>query len=189
MVSTQAGALASLNPAVALMSGVSLHCRGLLDGDEHALSGAVSFLRRSYRPLALAAALEDLGGLRLERGDVPGSTDVLSEAYEVSARCGAERACARVRQTLRSVGVVKRARAAARPTSGWESVTEAEMTVVRLVAAGLGSRAVADQLFVSLNTVNTHMRHIFNKLGLRSRVELTRAFVEREHRASPGSRA
>jgi DNA-binding CsgD family transcriptional regulator len=184
MVATKAATLASLNPAVPLMTGVALQCQGLLDSDEQALVEAVSFLRRSYRPLALAAALEELGSLRLRHGEMVGGTDVLSEAYEVSARCGAERACARLRRALRGAGVVKRARATARPTSGWESLTDAEMTVVRLVAEGLGSRAVADQLFVSLNTVNTHLRHIFTKLGLRSRVELTRAFVEREQRIS-----
>jgi DNA-binding CsgD family transcriptional regulator len=77
---------------------------------------------------------------------------------------------------------VKRARAAARPTSGWESLSDAELTVVRLITAGLASREVAQQLFLSVNTINTHLRHVFTKLDLRSRVELTRAFVERERR-------
>jgi DNA-binding CsgD family transcriptional regulator len=168
------------------MSGVALYCRGLLGSDEQAVAEGVAHLRHSNRPLALAAALEELGRLRLRQGDVADGTALLNEAYDVSARCGAERACARLRQRLRSVGVVKRGRAAARPTTGWESLTDAEMTVVRLVAAGLPSRTIADQLFVSLNTVNTHLRHIFSKLGLRSRVELTRAFLEREQaNASP----
>jgi DNA-binding CsgD family transcriptional regulator/tetratricopeptide (TPR) repeat protein len=187
MVTTQAAALASHNPTVPLMSGVALQCRGLLDGDEQALAEAVSSLRRSYRPLALATALEDLGHLRRTIGDVSGGTGALDEAYDVSSRCGAERACARLRRTLRGLGVVKRTRAAARPTSGWESLTKAEMTVVRLVATGLSSQTVADQLYLSLNTVNTHMRHIFSKLELRSRVELTRAFVEREQQNISGS--
>ena len=183
MVATQAARLASLNPTVLLMSGVASQCRGLLDADEQALAGAVSCLRRSNRPLALAAALEDLGRLRLQLGDVSNGTEMLNEAYEVSERCGAQRACARLRRTLREVGVVKRARAAARPTSGWESLSDAELTVVRLITAGLASREVAQQLFLSVNTINTHLRHIFTKLDLRSRVELTRAFVERERRS------
>jgi DNA-binding CsgD family transcriptional regulator len=56
------------------------------------------------------------------------------------------------------------------------------LTVVRLITAGLASREVAQQLFLSVNTINTHLRHIFTKLDIRSRVELTRAFVERERR-------
>jgi DNA-binding CsgD family transcriptional regulator/tetratricopeptide (TPR) repeat protein len=186
MVATQAAALARLNPTVALMRGAALQCRGLLDVDEQALTGAVSSLRRSGRPLALAAALEDLGRLRLELSDVSSGTEMLSEAYDVSERCGAQRACARLRRSLREVGVVKRARAAARPTSGWESLSAAELTVVRLITAGLTSREVAQQLFLSVNTVNTHLRHVFTKLDLRSRVELTRAFVERERRSNTG---
>jgi DNA-binding CsgD family transcriptional regulator len=189
MVATQAAGLASLNPTVPLMRGVALQCRGLRDGDEQALAEAVSSLRRSYRPLALAAALEDLGHLRITIGDVAGGTEVLDEAYEVSVRYGADRACARLRRTLRGLGVVKRTRAAARPTSGWEALSKAETTVVRLVATGLSNQAAADQLYLSLNTVNTHMRHIFSKLGVRSRVELTRAFIEREQQDISGSLA
>jgi DNA-binding CsgD family transcriptional regulator len=189
MVATQAAALASLNPTVPLMRGVALQCRGLRDGDEQALAEAVSSLRRSYRPLALAAALEDLGHLRLTIGDVAGGTGVLDEAYGVSVRYGADRACARLRRTLRGLGVVKRTRAAARPTSGWEALSKAETTVVRLVATGLSNQSAADQLYLSLNTVNTHMRHIFSKLGVRSRVELTRAFIEREQQDISGSLA
>jgi DNA-binding CsgD family transcriptional regulator len=186
MVAAQAATLARLNPTVALMRGAALQCRGLLDADEQALTGAVSSLRRSSRPLALAAALEALGRLHLQLGDVSSATDMLSEAYEVSERCGALRACARLRRTLRDLGVVKRARAAARPTSGWESLSDAELTVVRFVTAGLASREVAQQLFLSVNTVNTHLRHVFTKLDLRSRVELTRAFVEHERRTITG---
>jgi DNA-binding CsgD family transcriptional regulator len=43
----------------------------------------------------------------------------------------------------------------------------------------LTNRAIADQLYVSVHTVNTHMKHIFTKLGINSRVELTRLAIER----------
>ena len=61
--------------------------------------------------------------------------------------------------------------------------------MVRLITAGLASREVAQQLFLSVNTINTHLRHVFTKLDLRSRVELTRAFVERERRSIAGGPA
>lgn len=44
---------------------------------------------------------------------------------------------------------------------------------------GLTNRAIADRLFVSVHTVNTHMKHIFTKLGINTRVELTRLAIER----------
>jgi DNA-binding CsgD family transcriptional regulator len=54
------------------------------------------------------------------------------------------------------------------------ALTGAEREVVGLVAAGGTNRRVAEQLFVSPHTVNTHLRNAFLKLGVRSRVELTR---------------
>jgi DNA-binding CsgD family transcriptional regulator len=56
--------------------------------------------------------------------------------------------------------------------------------VVKLVAAGHSSRSAAENLYVSTNTVNTHLRHIFTKLGLRSRVELTRAVLDHDRAVS-----
>ena len=54
------------------------------------------------------------------------------------------------------------------------ALTRAEREVVELVAAGGTNRGVAEQLFLSPHTVNTHLRNAFLKLGVRSRVELAR---------------
>jgi DNA-binding CsgD family transcriptional regulator len=62
---------------------------------------------------------------------------------------------------------------------GWGSLTESERKLIPLVVDGLTNRAVADRLFISVHTVNTHMKHIFAKLGINTRVELTRLAVER----------
>jgi DNA-binding CsgD family transcriptional regulator len=51
--------------------------------------------------------------------------------------------------------------------------------VIPLVLEGITNRAIADRLYVSVHTVNTHMKHIFTKLGINSRVELTRLAIER----------
>jgi DNA-binding CsgD family transcriptional regulator len=53
-------------------------------------------------------------------------------------------------------------------------MTAAELAVARLVAEGLTNKEVADQLFVSPHTVSSHLRHVFSKLGITSRVELAR---------------
>ena len=53
-------------------------------------------------------------------------------------------------------------------------MTTSELAVARLVASGLTNREVADRLFVSPHTVNSHLRHVFTKLGINSRVELAR---------------
>jgi len=59
-----------------------------------------------------------------------------------------------------------------RPTSGWASLTPAERDVVRLVSEGLGNNDIATRLFVSPRTVQTHLTHVYTKLGLTSRVQL-----------------
>lgn len=59
-----------------------------------------------------------------------------------------------------------------RASSGWASLTRAELDVVKLVSEGLGNKEVAARLFVSPRTVQAHLTHVYNKLGLTSRVQL-----------------
>jgi predicted ATPase/class 3 adenylate cyclase/DNA-binding CsgD family transcriptional regulator len=59
-----------------------------------------------------------------------------------------------------------------RPASGWESLTPTERDVVRLVSDGLGNKDIATRLFISPRTVQTHLTHVYTKLGLTSRVQL-----------------
>jgi DNA-binding NarL/FixJ family response regulator len=59
-----------------------------------------------------------------------------------------------------------------RPSSGWASLTPTEVNVVRLVKEGLGNKDIAARLFVSHRTVQTHLTHVYTKLGLTSRVQL-----------------
>jgi DNA-binding CsgD family transcriptional regulator len=58
--------------------------------------------------------------------------------------------------------------------SGWDSLTETEHTVASMVAEGLSNQEVANRMFISRHTVDFHLRHIFGKLGIDSRVVLTR---------------
>ncbi len=59
-----------------------------------------------------------------------------------------------------------------RPTSGWASLTPTERDVVRLVGEGLANNEIAARLFVSRRTVQTHLTHVYAKLGINSRVQL-----------------
>jgi DNA-binding CsgD family transcriptional regulator len=59
-----------------------------------------------------------------------------------------------------------------RPSTGWASLTPTELDVVRLVSAGLGNKDIASRLFISPRTVETHLTHVYTKLGLSSRVQL-----------------
>ncbi|BCI80105.1 transcriptional regulator [Mycolicibacterium sp. TY66] len=61
-----------------------------------------------------------------------------------------------------------------RPASGWESLTPTERDVVRHVSDGLSNKDIAARLFMSPRTVQTHLTHVYAKLGLESRVQLAK---------------
>jgi transcriptional regulator of acetoin/glycerol metabolism/DNA-binding CsgD family transcriptional regulator len=68
-------------------------------------------------------------------------------------------------------------------TMGWESLTETERGIAVLVSEGRTNRQIAAASFLSPHTVGYHLRHIFYKLGVSSRVELTRVVVQRDRDA------
>jgi DNA-binding CsgD family transcriptional regulator len=59
-----------------------------------------------------------------------------------------------------------------RASTGWSSLTPAELDVVALVCQGLGNKNIAARLFISPRTVQSHLTHVYTKLGLTSRVQL-----------------
>ncbi|HRI94663.1 MAG TPA: helix-turn-helix transcriptional regulator [Nocardioides sp.] len=78
-----------------------------------------------------------------------------------------------MRAALRSLGAHPGARGSrSRPTEGWGSLTATERTVSQLVAEGLTNSAVGRRMYISPHTVNTHLRHVYAKLGVSNRVEL-----------------
>ena len=59
-----------------------------------------------------------------------------------------------------------------RPHFGWQSLTPAERRVARLASEGLDNQQIAERLFISNRTVQSHLTHIYSKLGVSSRVRL-----------------
>jgi DNA-binding CsgD family transcriptional regulator/tetratricopeptide (TPR) repeat protein len=167
-----------MNPGVCSLEAIAAHCRGLLENSVDDLSRAVSLLDSGPRPLALAFALEDLGLTCLAHGLRDDAGDALSRALALTVATGATRDAARVRGRLRDLGIRRRTLSFDRPKTGWEALTEAEQQVARLAAEGLTNRAIGVRLFVSPHTVNTHLRHIFEKLAVSSRVDLTHVVVQ-----------
>ena len=99
----------------------------------------------------------------------------LREAEEAFASFGAQRRRDEAVRELRRLGHRVRARPA---TSGDGDLTAREREIAELVAAGRTNREVAAQLVLSERTIEAHLRNVYAKLGVRSRVELTRRLTE-----------
>ena len=170
---------ATLNPTVRSCAAAAAHVRGIWFESIRDLENATELYREGPRPLAYASALEDLGRVRVAAGgDIALAIDSFDEALSIATRTGAEWDSARLRGRLRRLGVRRRFVGSDRPKSGWASLTDPEINVARLAADGRTNRQIADSLFVSPHTVNMHLRHIFGKLGINSRVQLTRFVTE-----------
>jgi DNA-binding CsgD family transcriptional regulator len=169
------------NPGVPTLDGTALHTRGLLAEDTELLADAVSTLRQSPRPLVLADALKDLGATLLKQGRTDDAVDALIEAAEIYQRVGAVSSSRVVSNLLRSQGIrgARLSQPAPRPHTGWGALTPTEMRVVDLISTGHTNRSAAGELGVSTNTINTHLRAVFRKLGVKSRVQLTIAWRSR----------
>jgi ATP/maltotriose-dependent transcriptional regulator MalT len=183
-VATTAADLASANPGFPTVQASAAHAGGLLAAEPGRLGQAADQHADMW---ARASAAEDFGALQLRDGETPvaGTVASLDRALGGYEQTGAVRDAARVRRRLRQAGVRRRHWAAHRgPETGWDSLTDTERSISGLVAEGLSNQEVANRKYVSVHTVAFHLRQVFRKLGISSRVELTRISI-----GQPGSRA
>ena len=171
-------------PAIPLFTGVAEYARGILERDAQALLAAAKALQSLSRPLLYAAAAEDAGSelARTDRGDE--ALDQLNAAFDTYLRHEALADARRVGRALRGLGVQRRIVTHPRAKTGWDSLTDSELTVVNLIAQGVTNRSVATQLHLSPHTVRAHLRNAFAKLGVSSRVELSQLVRGAEHHAN-----
>lgn len=168
---------AERNPGVSSIAGSLAHARGLLERSREQLEQAVELFAGGWCPLGAASAFEDLGVL-LGPGQRTAMVGALDDALALYVAAGASWDARRVRRRLRAVGIRRRL-GPVESKDGWEAVTTAELAVVELVTEGLTNRQVAEQLYLSTHTVNTHVRNVFTKLGVNSRLELIRLYDAR----------
>jgi DNA-binding CsgD family transcriptional regulator/tetratricopeptide (TPR) repeat protein len=171
-----AGAVAegvALAPEVPTVQSLALRCQGMVDGEVEPMLEAVSIARQVPLLVEHAGACEDAARLLAKGGRRDESAALSTEALERYEQAGADAWAGRVRGRLRALGVRPGSRGSRhRPAGGWDSLTRTEQAVSRLVAEGLTNGAVARRLYISPHTVNTHLRHVFAKLGVSNRVAL-----------------
>jgi len=181
-----AGTMAGSYPEFPALSSAAAHALGLVHDDPARLARAAA---QHADPWARASAAEDLGALQSRRDDKDEAIHHLKAALGGYRQVGAGRDEARARWRLRQLGVRRRhwSTPVARPTAGWHSLTGTEHAVACLVAEGLNNNQVAARMYISRHTVAYHLRQIFRKLSITSRVELARLVIEQAADLSQGN--
>ncbi|MDT7683426.1 MAG: hypothetical protein QOG57_3736 [Pseudonocardiales bacterium] len=174
-VAAMARTLAQRNPQVLTAIGTSQHIDGILADDPDTLGRAVEALRGGPRPLLLADALSDHGQALLRDGQRDQAVAALDQAGGILLSLGARGEIRRLQGLLRSIGARRRwITSPTRPIEGWGALTDAERRVAHLIAEGHTNKSAAAELYLSANTVATHLRAVFNKLSVTSRVQLVK---------------
>jgi DNA-binding NarL/FixJ family response regulator len=132
------------------------------------LEEACALLETSPNRLEYTRALVDLGAALRRANRRNDAREPLRRALDLADRGGMRLLARRARHELQSAGA--RPRRAA--LSGVDSLTPAEHRVALLAADGLTNREIAEQLYVTQRTVETHLTHAFQKLDVTSRSEL-----------------
>ncbi len=138
------------------------------------LSEADSILADSPAALERAAVLVELGAALRRAGDLTAATDTLRRGYALADGMRAGALVAQAREELRALGLRPRRSA----TTGLDSLTPAERRVAELASSGLTNRKVAEALFVTMKTVETHLASAYRKLGVSTRHDLARHFAD-----------
>jgi DNA-binding CsgD family transcriptional regulator len=155
--------------------GIALRALGLAQPDhrmrEQALRDAVATLTDSGAPVELARALVDLGSVIRRRGARAEARDPLTRGLDVASSCGAVAVAERARAELIAAGArPRRARLV-----GADSLTVTEARTAELAAVGSTNKQIAQAMFVTVKTVESHLAHAYQKLGIAGRAELAQA--------------
>ncbi len=152
--------------------GIATRVAGLAEGGQRGLEllhESVASLRGSPARLELAHSLAELGAALRRAGERAAAREPLAEALELAVRSGARRLAARAREELKATG--------ARPRREWrtgvEALTPSELRIVRLAADGHTNREIAQELYVTLKTVEGHLSRAYTKLGIEGRADLS----------------
>jgi DNA-binding CsgD family transcriptional regulator len=166
------------NPGVATLNGLALNLRGRLRGDLGMMAESVKILQHSPRRMLRAAGAEHYGRLLLSVGEREAALDHLDVAWDLYDRMGALAPRARVQRLMREAGARRAKWVGDHAHAEHVSLTPAERRVAYLIADGHTNKATAKSLGISINTVGTHLRSIYSKLGIQSRVQLANVLRE-----------
>ena len=158
-----------------------LRCHGIIHDDLDAFVAAAAAVADNPRPLVRAGAHEAAGVALAAAGRPVDARGHLIAAIADYEQLGAVRDVDRIDATARRIGIRRGQRGRrSRPSHGWDSLTTTERRVADLVATGLSNPVIAERMFLSRRTIQTHVSHILTKTGLTSRIEIAAAMARRD---------
>ena len=159
---------------------VALRCRAVVEARPELAVEAVEVLEGTGRLRDLLQTCLSAGRALLAARRPAEARLVLARGVEIADQLGALGVERELRAMQRSAGVTRGVRSTRRrATFGWESLTDTELHVVRLVRDGLTNAEIAVRLRISRRTVDTHLVHVYRKVGLSSRAALAAQATER----------
>ena len=140
------------------------------------LQRAVEAFEQIEAPIELAQTLVDVGAVLRRARQPAAAREPLRRALDIARACGARPLAVRAEHELRAAG----ARPRRDRVTGRDALTASEHRIAQLAIEGMTNRQIAQALFITRKTVETHLERAFRKLGIHSRAELERALAEEE---------
>ena len=156
--------------------GVALRAAGLIEGGDEGielLRESVDVLATSQAQLERAKSFTELGAALRRANQRASARTFLHEGLELAHRCGAIVLVERAHAELLATG----ARPRRLVRSGVDSLTPSERRVAQMATEGQTNREIAQALFVTPKTVETHLSHVYRKLGIQARSQLAGAMT------------
>jgi DNA-binding CsgD family transcriptional regulator len=157
--------------------GVAMRARALVEGGVASvdrLREAAAWLERSPARLEHARALTDLGAALRRANRRAEARSALRDGLQLAEHCGARALAERARTELLAAG----GRSSEPEGSGVQRLTASERRVAELAAHGRSNPEIAQALFVTRKTVETHLGHVYRKLDISGRAQLARALAD-----------
>ncbi|HZM27154.1 MAG TPA: LuxR C-terminal-related transcriptional regulator, partial [Gemmatimonadales bacterium] len=146
------------------------------------LREAIELLERTPARLELAKTAVEYGAALRRSGKRMEARDHLRRGLELAHRAGARPLATRAREELAAAGGRPR-----KPVfTGIDALTASELRVARMAATGATNRDIAQRLFVTQKTIESHMRHVFEKLNISRREELPHELATPGNATEPG---